>query len=93
MKTVSLAVGLLAVLLSVSAVAGTDSASAASSTPAMCDQLKQGGASSEMLAQSGCCSWHGGVCGCAGGRVQCCDGRTSPSCLCNQKDASPTVPN
>lgn len=24
--------------------------------------------------QQGCCSWHGGVCGCAGGRVQCCDG-------------------
>lgn len=30
----------------------------------------------------GCCSHHDGVCGCAGGRVQCCDGTTSPSCRC-----------
>ena len=31
--------------------------------------------------QRGCCSWHGGVCGCSsGGRVRCCDGRLSPSC-------------
>ena len=28
----------------------------------------------------GCCSWHGGVCGCRGGRVVCCDGTLSPSC-------------
>lgn len=32
--------------------------------------------------KSGCCSWHGGVCGCSGGRVTCCDGSTSPSCKC-----------
>ena len=32
--------------------------------------------------QSGCCSWHGGVCGCSGGRKSCCDGTTSPSCGC-----------
>lgn len=30
----------------------------------------------------GCCSWHDGVCGCSGGRVQCCDGTTSPTCTC-----------
>lgn len=35
----------------------------------------------------GCCSWHGGVCGCSGWRVVCCDGRLSPSCLC--KDGRP----
>lgn len=93
MKTVSLAVGLLAVLLSVSALAGTDTSSAEAPTPAMCDQLKEVGASAEMLAQRGCCSWHGGVCGCSGPRVQCCDGSKSPSCLCNQKDVNPTVPN
>ena len=29
------------------------------------------------LGQQGCCSWHGGVCGCDDGRTQCCDG--SPS--------------
>jgi len=30
----------------------------------------------------GCCSHHDGVCGCAGGRAQCCDGALSPSCGC-----------
>ena len=32
--------------------------------------------------QRGCCSWHGGVCGCEGGRKVCCDGSLSPSCRC-----------
>ena len=31
----------------------------------------------------GCCSWHGGVCGCNGGRALCCDGTLSPSCGCD----------
>ena len=36
------------------------------------------------IAKSGCCSWHGGVCGCNSyGGVECCDGTTSPSCTCN----------
>ncbi|RPJ20011.1 MAG: hypothetical protein EHM35_20025 [Planctomycetaceae bacterium] len=35
-------------------------------------------------AQRGCCSWHKGVCGCSGGRVQYCDGSMSPSCRCQQ---------
>lgn len=30
----------------------------------------------------GCCSNHGGVCGCKNGRQICCDGTTSPSCTC-----------
>lgn len=32
----------------------------------------------------GCCSWHGGVCGCDAytGRAICCDGKLSPSCGC-----------
>ena len=33
--------------------------------------------------RSGCCSWHGGVCGCSGGRALCCDGTLSPSCGCD----------
>lgn len=37
----------------------------------------------EKLAQSGCCSWHSGVCGCSNGRASCCDGTLSPSCGCN----------
>lgn len=30
----------------------------------------------------GCCSWHGGVCGCSNGTAKCCDGTLSPSCGC-----------
>ena len=30
----------------------------------------------------GCCSYHGGVCGCQVGRALCCDGELSPSCGC-----------
>ncbi len=36
----------------------------------------------EVPAQQGCCSWHGGVCGCYGIRVVCCDNTLSPSCTC-----------
>jgi hypothetical protein len=34
--------------------------------------------------RQGCCSWHGGVCGCdySTGRAICCDGTLSPSCSC-----------
>jgi hypothetical protein len=32
----------------------------------------------------GCCSRHGGVCGCSAGRVACCDDALSPSCDCSQ---------
>ena len=35
------------------------------------------------LEKSGCCSWHGGVCGCENGRAKCCDGTLSPSCGCD----------
>lgn len=37
-------------------------------------------------AGRGCCSHHNGQCGCAGGRVTCCDGTTSPSCRCLKDD-------
>lgn len=37
----------------------------------------------EKIAGRGCCSWHGGVCGCSSsGRAVCCDGQLSPSCGC-----------
>lgn len=36
----------------------------------------------KIVATSGCCSWHDGVCGCSGGRQLCCDGSLSPSCTC-----------
>ena len=34
--------------------------------------------------KAGCCSKHGGVCGCNKQvhRLKCCDGATSPSCTC-----------
>lgn len=35
-----------------------------------------------LIEKRGCCSWHGGVCGCTGGRAKCCDGTLSPSCGC-----------
>ncbi|MBJ6799927.1 hypothetical protein [Geomonas propionica] len=38
------------------------------------------------LGRRGCCSWHGGVCGCSDGRVVCCDGSYSPSCTCHHED-------
>jgi hypothetical protein len=41
-------------------------------------------------AGQGCCSWHGGQCGCSGSRVECCDGTLSPSCKCAVGD--PTQP-
>ncbi len=36
-----------------------------------------------IISESGCCSWHSGVCGCSGGVQQCCDGTLSPSCQCD----------
>ncbi|CAN5197546.1 hypothetical protein BH09MYX1_BH09MYX1_51600 [soil metagenome] len=30
----------------------------------------------------GCCSHHGGVCGCASSQAPCCDRTLSPSCGC-----------
>jgi hypothetical protein len=37
------------------------------------------------VEHSGCCSHHGGVCGCTADRMhaRCCDGAISPSCDCN----------
>lgn len=41
-----------------------------------------GAAEEDPPGQQGCCSYHGGVCGCSGGRVMCCDHSQSPSCRC-----------
>ena len=60
----------------------------------VCTQLFDSGATSEQLAQRGCCSWHSGVCGCGSdGRVKCCDGTTSPSCTCHKADEGKGVIN
>lgn len=39
--------------------------------------------SKNSIQRRGCCSWHGGVCGCVGGRAKCCDGTLSPTCGCD----------
>ncbi len=51
-----------------------------------CRQFTAKYKSPELLAQQGCCSWHGGVWGCENGDVICCDGSQSPSCGCNAED-------
>lgn len=41
-------------------------------------------------AKRGCCSHHGGVCGCNdSGRQVCCDGSLSPTCTCNHSTPLP----
>lgn len=40
----------------------------------------------QSIAGRGCCSRHGGVCGCQNGRSRCCDGTLSPSCQCFRDD-------
>ncbi len=45
-----------------------------------------------ILAQRGCCSWHGGICGCSWGRIVCCDGVLSPSCTC-RGNSTPSEPD
>jgi hypothetical protein len=37
-----------------------------------------------IAAGQGCCSSHGGECGCQDGRDVCCDGTFSPSCTCHK---------
>lgn len=66
--------------------ASSENATSVTATQQSCEELKQSGASNEVLAQRGCCSWHQGVCGCNSGRVVCCDRTYSPSCTCNQED-------
>jgi hypothetical protein len=46
-----------------------------------CDQEASEATEGDQAGQ-GCCSWHGGQCGCSSGRVVCCDGQYSPSCGC-----------
>lgn len=79
--------------LSASATEPTPTATEAEA--AACAELELSGATSEQLAQQGCCSYHDGVCGCGvNGRVRCCDGTQSPSCRCATPDErAPTLQN
>lgn len=40
----------------------------------------------QCIAGRGCCSRHGGVCGCKNGHSKCCDGTISPTCQCFKDD-------
>lgn len=51
-----------------------------------CERLNAENVTAEQLAQRGCCSHHGGVCGCSAGTVMCCDGAASPTCRCHADD-------
>ena len=59
---------------------------AAQAVPIGCNAINT--AALDVQARSGCCSWHDGVCGCSGGRAQCCDGTLSPSCGCYREDVT-----
>jgi len=48
-----------------------------------CPSANEGTLSVLAVERRGCCSHHGGVCGCEKGRALCCDGKLSPSCGCN----------
>ncbi len=50
-----------------------------------CNGLSFESASAGQLGaeRRGCCSHHGGVCGCQKGRALCCNGQLSPSCGCD----------
>ena len=52
----------------------------------VCEQTKINTSVEEQVAKSGCCSHHGGVCGCSGGNDLCCDGAPSPTCGCHAND-------
>jgi hypothetical protein len=49
------------------------------------------GASLASANQSGCCHFGGGICGCKGGRAQCCKGNLTSSCPCGPQ-AAPAQP-
>ena len=54
----------------------------ASDKTTSCERLKLRGANPKQLAQQGCCSKQGGVCGCEYGQIMCCDGQYDATCKC-----------
>jgi hypothetical protein len=85
MKLILIAITLLA---SIQIASATEDAEAKTAAPdkTQCGSLQSSGASKDLLAQSGCCSHHDGVCGCSGTMVMCCDNSFSPSCRCNKEE-------
>ncbi|MCB0284383.1 MAG: hypothetical protein H6936_18170 [Burkholderiales bacterium] len=79
---------LSALFISNSSVAGEIQGDATTQDNISCEYVTDSIESGEKIARRGCCSRHGGVCGCSSGRITCCDGSTSPSCLCNSEEPS-----
>ncbi|MFZ5770523.1 MAG: hypothetical protein ACOY4W_03765 [Thermodesulfobacteriota bacterium] len=65
--------------------ASIDTENPRSTPPNMTEQKLNPGQPQNTLEpeRRGCCSWHGGVCGCEDGRALCCDGTLSPTCGCD----------
>jgi hypothetical protein len=59
---------------------------------ATCDPLFESRSETIEIVKRGCCSHHSGVCGCSGGRAQCCDGTQSPSCGCAKNSTEKAMP-
>ena len=77
-------------LLSFVLVLSVNLSFAASSTepPIGCSQSQLSNSLDIQIVQKGCCSHHGGVCGCSGGTAMCCDGNPSPTCGCHADDVN-----
>lgn len=86
MKLILIAITLL---ISIQHASATEDVATKPANPntVQCESLQSSGASKELLAQSGCCSHHDGVCGCSGTMVLCCDNSFSPSCRCNKEES------
>jgi len=87
MIRLTLALALITIVTSAAAFAGNAPAptlEAITPSPGRCKTLQSDPSATTPIqeARSGCCSWHGGVCGCSGSRTVCCDGSLSPSCGC-----------
>ena len=92
MRSVAIILVLAALTLPAAAasIPGPDIVVAADDTLSVPPCEGQAEESRALLAQRGCCSWHGGICGCSDSRVVCCDGQFSPSCTCNNGTPQPT---
>ncbi|MBG0777451.1 MAG: hypothetical protein H0S85_13585 [Desulfovibrionaceae bacterium] len=87
------ALTVVALLLPSAAVGTTPAdqgAPAAVETP--CPQPARADPQVLQLAKRGCCSHHGGVCGCSNGRAVCCDRTYSPTCGCRADGGTAPTP-
>jgi hypothetical protein len=79
---------MLPVMLTIPATPGGPGHAAVEGDSAVCPPLTLA-ASVASADQSECCHFGGGICGCKGGRAQCCKGNLTTSCPCGAR-ATPT---